>query len=423
MHILLKKAKILNPVSPYHRRRLDILVKNGIIREIGKDLSADKAEIITSRNLHVSAGFVDIGTQICEPGYEFRETIETIRDAAFAGGYTAIASLANTDPVIQNRSEVEFVINRGKACGIEIHPIGALSQDTAGKDLTQMMEMHEAGAVGFSDGRKPIQDSGLLMRAFLYIKPFQGIVFDIPYDENIAPHGQIHEGKVSTRLGLEGIPSIAEEIMIARNLSLLEYADSKLHLRGISTREGLQLIREAQKSGLPVTCDVSAFHLMFSEEDLESFDSNLKLFPPLRTKKDISALVRGLKDGVIQHIASFHDPLEIERKKLEFPYADFGSLGLESAFAMAHTALKGKLALGDLVHQFTDGPRTILGLETPVIDAGQPANMAVFDPDKEWTFTDAHIRSQSRNAAAMGIKFTGKVLATITKQSYFQNSK
>jgi len=422
MHILLKKAKILNSASPYNRRRLDILIKNGIIKEIGKDLSADGAKVVTSRNLHVSSGFVDIGTQICEPGFEFRETLESIRDAAFSGGYTTIASLPNTQPVIQNRPEVEYLINRGKALGIDVRPIGALSHDTQGKDLTQMMEMKEAGAVAFSDGRMSIQNSGLLMRALLYVKSFDGIIMDQPNDASLVHDGQIHEGKMSTMLGMEGFPSLSEELMVARNLSLLEYTASRLHLRCISTRESIQLIKEAQKSGLPVTTDVSAFHLMFQDKYLDSFDSNYKIFPPFRSRRDIAAMIKGLKEGTIQHITALHEPLEVERKKLEFPYADFGSIGLESAFPMALTALRGKIALTEIINKFTSGPRSILGIDKPEIMKGASANLAVFDPTKEWTFSEKHIYSQSKNAAAIGHNFVGQVIGAITKDAYFLKS-
>jgi dihydroorotase len=422
MHILLKKAKILHPSSPYNNRRLDILIQNGMITEIGKDLSSDGAIVVTSKNLHVSTGFVDIGTQICEPGFEFRETVESIRNAAFAGGYTTLATLPNTLPVIQNRSEVEFVINRGKALGIDIKPIGALSQDTEGKDLTQMMEMREAGAVGFSDGRKSIQNSGLLMRALLYVKSFDGVIIDQPNDASLIHEGQMHEGKMSTMLGMEGLPSIAEELMVARNLSILEYTHSRMHLRCISTRDSIQLIKDAQKRGLPVTTDVSAFHLMFQDTDLGTFDTHLKVFPPFRTKRDISALIKGIKDGTVQHVSALHEPLELERKKLEFPYADFGSIGLESAFAMAHTALKGKISLAHIVHTFTSGPRSILRIPEPEIDIGKTVSLSVFDPDKAWTFTKDSIRSYSKNSAAIGHRFIGKVIGAISKDAYLLNS-
>lgn len=414
MQILLKKAKIINPGSPHHLKRLDILVDKGIIQDISKNISPPaRAKSFQSKNLHVSSGFIDIGTQICEPGFETRETLDTIRNAAFSGGYTGIASLPNTQPIIQNRSEIEYLINRGHHLGLQIHPIGALSHQTEGHDLTQMMEMHEAGAVGFSDGRKSVQDSGLLLRALLYTKPMSGLVINLPYDQNLVRNGQINEGKYSTLLGIEGIPAMSEELMVQRDIALLDYAESKLHLRCITTKDSVQFIKDAQKNGLAISADVSAFHLLFQDADMETFNSQLKVYPPFRTKRDILSLIKGLMNGTIQHICSLHEPLEEEQKKLEFTYADFGSLGLESAFAMAHTVLHPHMTIKDIVSKFTDGPRDILSLEKPKIEIGETVNLSIFDPDVEWTFEEKDIRSQSKNAAAIGRSFIGKALGAI----------
>lgn len=416
MQLLLRNVKILAPSSPYHRRRLDVFIRNGKIQKISKNLPVDRStRKIESKNLHVSAGWIDIGTQMGEPGFEIRETLKTLANAAHAGGYTSIASLPNTKPVIQNRSEVEYIRQRGKALGLDIYPIGALSADTGGKDLTQMMEMDAAGAVAFTDGRKSIQNSGLLLRALQYVKSFGGTIMDLPNDHLLAPEGQINEGLMSTMLGMNGIPNMAETLMVERDISLLKYSESKMHIRCISTGQACSMIRDAQKTGLNLSCDTSAFHLFLSEREVENFDTNMKVLPPLRTKKDISSLIRALKDGTITHITSLHEPLEMERKKLEFSYADFGSIGLESCFAMANTVLKGKIALEQIVEKFTSGPRTILGLEEPLIDEGASANITFFDPDLDWTFDESHIHSLSKNAAGLGRAFIGRPLGVVLR--------
>lgn len=416
MQLLLRNAKILVPSSPFHRRRLDIYLRNGKIQKIGKNLSADASvRKLESKNLHVSAGWMDIGTQLGEPGFEIRETLETLTAAAHAGGYTTVASLPNTKPVIQNRSEVEYLRQRGTALGLELLPTGALSVDTDGKDLTEMMEMNAAGAVGFSDGRKSIQNSGLLLRALLYVKSFGGTIINLPNDILLSPDGQMNEGKMSTMLGMTGIPNMAETLMVERDISLLSYADSKLHLRCITTQQACSMIKDAQKSGLNLSCDTSAFHLFFNDTELENFDTNMKIAPPLRTQKDISGLIKAVKDGTIGHISSLHEPLEMERKKLEFPYADFGSIGLESCFAMAHTVLKEEIGLEQIIEKFTTGPRGILGLEDPKLEEGVSANLTFFDPDISWTFEEKHIKSLSKNAAALGRNFIGRVLGVVLR--------
>ena len=417
--ILLKNAKVIDSGSPHHNKRVDIFIKNGKIVDIGKNLAKkEKVTEIISKNLCVSNGFVDIGTQVCEPGYEIRETMESISHAAFAGGYTTLVPLPNTSPPVQHRSEVEYMINRGRANGLTLYPIAALSKNIEGHDLTEMMDMHAAGAVGFSDGRKPISNSGLLMRALLYVKSFAGIIFDLPSDYSLSKNGHLHEGEVSTKLGMEGIPSLAEELAVQRNLSLLEYTESRLHLRSISAKSSIGLIKDAQKKGLQVSADVSAFHLFFTDEAMSNFDSNKKVFPPFRSLTDQTALKKALKENVFTHISSMHEPLEEERKKLEFPYADFGSIGLESAFAMAHTALENKMDLNDIVEKFTMGPRKILGILQPVIKQGEESDLTIFDPSIEWTFSEESIKSQSKNSAALGARLKGKVLGVVSKNVF-----
>ena len=418
MQILLRKAKILDSNSPFHRRRQDILIRNGKISKIDKSITSKGAQVIESKNLHVSPGWLDIGTQVGEPGYEHRETIQSVAQAARKGGYTGLAIFPNTNPVLQTKADINYVRRAGTSNGIDLYPIGALSENCGGKEITEMIDMHVAGAVAFSDGKKAIVDNGLMQRALLYTKAFDGLIINQPFDPSLAPNGILNEGKTSTLLGVKGIPHISEYLMVQRDLALAEYTGSKLHLHAISTSRSVGEIREARKNGIHISCSVSSFHVAHNDEVLLDFNSNFKLNPPLRTTRDIASIVRALKDGTIDHICSSHEPLEEELKKLEFTYADFGAINLQTCFASANSALKGKMSMEVLVDKFCMGPRDVLGLPVPVIDKGKNANLTAFDPDAKWTFTLDENASKSINSPYFGQEFTGRVLGSMLKEDW-----
>lgn len=419
MELLIKNAIIVHPASAFHGKKVSLLIKDGNIENIDKRLAAGSAQVLDAGGACVSTGWFDLGTLVGDPGFEHREDFSSISRTAAAGGFTAIACLPNTQPALHSKSEITYVKNKSKGNLVEFFPIGAVSHECKGKDITEMYDMQAAGAVAFSDGKKPVQDSGLMMRALQYVQPFGGVVLNHPLDKTIAPGGQMHEGVMSTSLGLRGIPVLAEELMVRRDIYLAEYTGSRLHLLNISTVGSVQLVREAKAKGLQVTASVAAMNLACDDSLLLDFDSNFKVSPPLRTQADIKALKKGLKDGTIDCITSNHTPLDEEAKNLEFPFADFGALGLETAFALSNTHLAGILPPEVLVKKLAIAPREILGLPVPSIAAGEPANLTVFDPAKEWTFSQKDVFSKSKNTPFAGWKFKGKVLAVVRENQTF----
>jgi dihydroorotase len=364
-------------------------------------------------NACVSPGWMDIGAQGCDPGFEHREDLHSLAAAAAAGGFTAVACLPNTKPALHSKSEILYVKNKTAAGPVDVYPIGAVSVNCEGKDLAELYDMHAAGAVAFSDGAAPVQDAGLLLRALQYARAFNGLIINDPRHKTLSASGQMHEGLVSTSLGLKGIPALAESITVQRDLSLLEYAEGRLHLHLVSTAKSVALIRAAKKASLSVSCSVAAANLCFTDEQLGGFDSNWKVMPPLRSRTDIEALQEGLIDGTIDFICSNHTPWDEEAKNLEFPYASFGMTGLETAFAMCrtHTPLTTEL----LIEKFSAGPRAVLQMPVPEIKTGSPASLTLFDPDASWIFTDNNLRSRSRNTPFLDQPLKGRVLGIVNK--------
>ncbi|MCP3929160.1 MAG: amidohydrolase family protein [Bacteroidetes bacterium] len=418
MLLLIKQTKIIAPSSANHLQTVDILIKDGMIVQISKAIENQDAELIDASGWCVSPGWVDIGLQTGDPGFEHREDMDSLQAAATSGGYTTVACYPNTSPVIDSKTQLLYLKNKAAASMLNVFPIGALSQGCEGKDITEMYDMHTSGAVAFSDGDHPVQNSGLMMRALLYTKAFDGLIINAPFDEVIAGNGHLHEGLTSTNMGLQGIPSIAEELMVQRDIYLAEYTDSNLHIANISSAGSVDLIRKAKEKGLKVTTSVAALNLALDDTHLKDFDSNLKVFPPLRDTSDIQALKEGLKDGTIDCITSNHTPLEEEAKKLEFPYADFGAIGLETTFALAHTHLKDILPLEEIIEKLANNPRKILKLPEPVIEEKAPAELTFFCPEESWTFTEKHIKSKSKNTPLTGFQFTGKVKGVVNKGQY-----
>ncbi len=416
MLLLLKNVHIFDGKS--ESKPQDILIKDGRIAEIGAQIVAPKnAEVWESAKLCVSPGWMDIGVQVCDPGYEHREDMRTALAASAAGGYTAIACFANTSPAVHSKSEVLYIKNKaaGLQSPVSVHPIGAISLGCEGKDLAELMDMHSAGAVAFSDGNKAVQDAGLLLRAIQYVQSFKGLVFNEPYHKSIAPGGQMHEGLMSTSLGLKGIPALAEELMVQRDLSLLEYAGGRLHIHLISTAKSVDMIRAAKKAGKQVTCSVAVANLCFSDEKLSDFDSNWKILPPLRSPADNKALLQGLADGSIDFICSNHIPWDEEAKNLEFSYADFGMTGLETCFALCRTFLGKSMSINDLVEKIACAPRRMLGLPVTTLKVGEAADLTVFDPDAEWVYAEKTMRSKSKNSPFLGQKLKGKVIGVVNE--------
>ncbi|MGB3948291.1 MAG: dihydroorotase [Bacteroidia bacterium] len=421
MNILIKSAHIIDILSPYNGKVMDILIENGVITSISATIVPKKTvKTITSKNLCVSVGWLDMQANFCDPGFEHKEDMHTGINAAAAGGYTAVALVSSTQPTIHSKAEVEYIKNKSANAIVDVYPVGTLSYKQEGKDIAEMYDMHLSGAVAFSDDKKAVNDSGLLMRALLYAKNFGGLIIAHCDEKAISQEGKMNEGVVSTQLGLKGIPALAEELMVNRNVFLAEYTDAPIHLPNISTERSVALIKKAKEKGIKITAAVNAYNLVLTDNLLEGFDSNYKLNPPLRTQKDLDALRKGIADGTIDVITSDHRPQDIESKDVEFDYAANGMIGLESAFALVNST-KDKLKLEAIIKTLTVNPRTILKLKQPKIAQGESANLTVFDPDFEWTFDKQAIKSKSRNTPFIGQTFKGKVLGIINKNQFKSN--
>lgn len=416
MNLLIRNVHIIDPNSPHNGQLLDIHIENGILQTIQADLTIENTAVFDAKGACVSPGWLDVGVQAGDPGFEHREDLQSVAQAAAFGGFTAIAVQPNTNPVLHSKSEILYIKKNTQHSIVDFHPIGAVSENCEGKDITEMLNMHAAGAIAFSDGKKSVQHSGLMLRALQYVQALDGVIINPPSDKEIANDGQMHEGFISTSLGLKGIPDLAEELLLERDLHLLEYTRSRLHIANISTAGAVERIRKAKAKGLRVTASVPVLNLLYTDEAVAEFDNNYKVLPPLRHAEDREALIVGLQDDTIDFICSNHTPIDEEGKNLEFPYASFGVIGLETAFAAIWTALEGKLTLEKLVEKLALTPRRIFKIDIPRLEAGHPANLTIFNPDYNWTFQARDIRSKSKNTPFIGFQFKGKVLAIINNR-------
>ncbi|MDO1444921.1 dihydroorotase [Rhodocytophaga aerolata] len=415
MKILIRSAEIIAPNSQLNGQRRDIWIENGIIKNIanaGELPTTEAHRVYKDEALKVSAGWVDMRALAKDPGLEHQEDLYTVRDAAAAGGFTEIALLPNTHPFTQTKESIIYAKTKGNTHAVTVHPMAGVTIDGKGKDLTEMIDLHMAGAIAFTDGIKPVWHSDILVKTLQYLQTFNGLLINRPEDTLLTQFGNMHEGITSTMLGLKGIPAIAEEMMIARDLRFLEYAGGKIHFSTISTAKAVQLIRQAKHKGLKVSCDIAAHQIAFDDTALLEFDTNLKVNPPFRSQADIAALWEGLADNTIDAIVSDHNPLDIESKKLEFDLAEFGITGLETAFALINTYNK-ILSVSDMVEKLAIRPRQILQLPVPAIEEGQVANLTLFSTELEWTYLEKNIRSKSLNSPFIGQTFKGKPLAII----------
>lgn len=416
MNLLIRSATITDPNSPFNQQVADVLIEKGQIVKIAKKINAD-TEVFDAKGKHLAPGFFDLNCNIGELGLETKEDLQTGTKAAAAGGFTGVALMPNTQPPVHSKAEIEYLMNRAKNNLVDVYPLGTISYKRDGKDLAEMYDMYQSGAKAFTDGNRPVQDAGLMERALLYTKGFNALVLSYPEDTAIAGKAKVHEGEVSTLLGMKGIPSLAEELMIARDLYLAEYTGSKIHFSTVSTERSVDLIREAKKKGLKVTCDVAAHHLLLTDEALLGFDSQYKVKPPLRTKKDVKALLKGLKDGTIDAIVSQHTPHEVEFKNVEFEVAEYGMISLQTAFSIA---LQAGLSVDAIVQKMAVNPRKILEVEASIIAEGQKANLVVFDENAEWSFDKTSNRSKSYNSPFIGQKLKGSVLLTYNNNKLFK---
>lgn len=419
MTTLLKSATIIDTSSPYHQQTKDILITDGIITKIDDSITSKKEyQIVELDNLHVSNGWFDTSVSFGEPGYEERETLQHGVQVAAKSGFTDVAINPNTQPIVDNKSAVEFLINKVKGAATNIYPIGALTQQSKGIEMSEMYDMQQSGAIAFGDYNKPVSNDNLLKIALLYAQNFDGLVLSFPKNNAIAGEGVANEGKNSTLLGLKGIPALAEEIQISRDLFLLEYTGGKLHIPTISTAKSVQLIKDAKKKGLDVTCSVAVHNLFLTDDELHGFDANKKVNPPLRTEQDRKALIKGIKDGIIDMITTDHNPIDIEHKKVEFSTAKDGTIGLESAFG----ALNSILDLETITKCLSDNPRKRFGLNNLSIKENEKGSLAIFNPNDNYTFSEKHILSTSKNSVFLDKKLRGKAYGIYNNNQLILNS-
>jgi dihydroorotase len=409
MEILIKSVDIIDRPSELHNKRRNVLIKNGVITEITtRSISAPK--VIDARGLKLSIGWCDMRSHFCDPGEEAKEDLQSGRLAAAHGGFTDVVVQPNTLPVVTSKNEVSYLRSGNQHSLTQIHVIGAVTIDTKGTELTEMIDLHHAGVVAFSDGIEPLWHTDVFGKALQYLQKFNGLLINRAEDKMLSAFGHMNEGLQSTMLGIPGIPKLSEELMVARDLALLEYYGGRLHFANVSSQESLVMIKTAKKKGLKVSCDVAAHQLLLDDSNLADFDTNYKVNPPLRGPKTIKALVNGLKDGTIDVMVSDHRPEDEEGKKLEFDLASFGMMGIQELGSMLQEISK-EVDEGLLMEKITYQPRKLLGLEVPVIRKGQKAVLTLFDPAKKWLFDEQSNQSKSRNSPNFGKELTGKAVA------------
>ena len=414
MKLLIKQACIIDPLSSRHGTIQDILIEKGIIREIASAISEKTDQVIEQKGLQISPGWVDIFSNFADPGYEFKETLETGSAAAAAGGFTDVFLIPDTQPVIDNKSQVEFIRQRNGGLPVTIHAIGAITKNLDGRHLAEMYDMKNNGAVAFSDGLHPLQSSGVLVKALQYVKAFNGVIIQIPDDTSISPNGLIHEGIISTQLGLPGKPMMSEELIIARDIKLAKYTGSRIHFTGVTSPKSIEYIRRSKDSGIDITCSVTPYHLFFSDESLVDYDTNLKVYPPLRPKAVASQLKQAVLDGTIDCITSHHLPHEYDSKILEFENAKYAMTGLETSYAVVQT-LFPDLSAERIYTLFGGNARRIFNLDPCTIEKGNSCSLTLFNTGTEWTFDLTKSASKSKNSPFHNKTFTGKVFGIITK--------
>jgi len=418
MNLLIKSAKIIDTNSKYHNKIMDVFIKDGKIDKIAKSIKGCKESLVngseiefSANNLHLSPGWFDLHANFSEPGNEQRETLESGSMAAAKGGYTGVMIMPNTIPSLDNKGMIKYIQNATTGNIVDILPAGNLTMKQNGNEIVEMHDMSKAGCLAFTDDKKSIKRNEVLKIAMLYAKDCDALIMNFPNESSIANDGHMHEGAVSTKLGLKGIPAIAEEIMVDRDINICEYTNSRFHLSYLSTKGSAERIKKAKSKGLNISADVALHNLFLTDEALNNFDTRYKVMPPLRTKKDNKALIKALKEGTIDVITTDHSPQDNEHKRVEFDNAKNGIIGLESAFGLLGMHLVPELGLSQIIQNIAINPRKILGMNEATLIEGNRANITLFNPDLEWVFTKDDIKSKSENTPFLGVKLKGKALA------------
>lgn len=418
MKLLIKQAQVIAPSSPLNGKKQDILIENGKITRIADSITGQADQVISEEGICVSPGWMDIFADFADPGQEYRETIETGAWAAAAGGFTDVMLIPNTSPVTDTKAQADYLVQKGKQTPVNIHPIAAITRKTEGKDLAEMYDMHQAGAIAFGDGINPVQRAGLLLKALQYVKTIDGTVIQLPDDNSIGANGLMNEGIVSTRMGLPGKPIVAEELMVARDIKLARYTESRLHFTGISSPKSLEYIKRGKEGGIQISCSITPYQAFFCDEDLAGYNTHLKLNPPLRTRNDMLAIRQALLDGSVDCIASHHLPQHWDGKACEFEYARYGMISLETMFAVVTTI---GLDPQTFVQMQAVNARRLFGLPVPEIAEGADACLTIFAPAAAFTPDEKNIRSKSKNSPFTGMPLKGKVIGIVNKAQVHLN--
>lgn len=413
MKLLIRQVEIVDPTSTFNGKIVDVFIVNGSYHTIANTISLDKipsdTQIIEEKNCCLSVGWLDMRSCFRQPGEEQKETIASGQAAAAQGGFTAVLLMPTTKPVIQTRSDVEFVMRKSEANAVTVFQAGALTKNHAGKELNELYDMQLGGAIAFCDDKHSVADSGVMMRAMQYAGNIKTRIIAFADDIGLSRENIANESAVTTLLGFKGSPSIAEEIDVQRLVSLTEYTGQHLHISGVSSKTAVEVIRNAKARGVKISAEVYVYHLLLSDDALNEFDTNYKVKPPLRSEADRIALVDALLDGTIDVVVSDHSPEDPESKVVEFDFAAFGMIGLESAFGVLQKALGERSTPKLIATLLSSNPRKILGLPTLSIQENQKAECTLFSKEEEWIFTSKHIKSLSRNTPFIDMKFRGKV--------------
>lgn len=425
MKIILKQIRLIDPSLKLNEVN-DLLIEDGVIKKIGNltEEEIKSSKVFNMEGKICSPGFFDMHVHLREPGREDEETIKTGSNAAAAGGFTGIACMPNTNPAIDSAEVVRFIKEKASNHLVDVYPIGAATLNRKGESISPILELYEAGVVGYSDDGNVIKSAGILRNVLEYSKITNAPVIEHCEDESLAD-GAMNESFNSTLLGLPGIPTVAEDLIVMRDIIMAEYVDGKIHVAHISSKNSVELVRQAKKKGIKVTAEVTPHHFSLTDDNLKTFDTNFKMNPPLRTKDDVEAIIEGLKDGTIDCIASDHAPHSIEEKEVEFIYAPNGIIGLETQIGLAISELvkKKHLTLEQMIEKFAINPRKILNLEIPKIKIGETANLTILDPEQIWTVDISKFKSKSKNSPFDKRLLTGKSVATINKGKMFFEDK
>jgi dihydroorotase len=413
MRWIIQSALIIDPKGKHHNKVRDVLIENGIIQDIKSSLKAEKEDhLINAKGMNLSLGWIDLKANFRDPGFEYKEGLLNGLDAAAKGGFTRVLCMPSTLPAIDSKAQVVYLKSRSAGHPVDLLPAGCISQGGKGQQMSEMFDMMSAGAVAFSDD-KPIERTALMNRSLDYSRELDVPLMSICMDPDLADGGVMHEGKMSNSLGLKGIPSVAEEIRVAREIEVLRYSGGKLHLMLLSSKRAVEMVRKAKKEGLNITAGVAAQQLCFTDKDLASFDSNLKVLPPFREESDRLALIKGLKDGTIDVICSNHEPENIENKKREFEHAAFGNSTIEATFSLICKGSAAKLDIDQIVQALAVGPRQVLGEEQQSIELGNKAEFTLFSVDATSEYTRDSWISKSMNSSIIGQTLPGKVYGIV----------